>query len=983
MAGPQLPPGYRLATPQPQQAPRLPPGYRLAPAAPPAAQPRPSPTPAFGIGGPASIRLLDPNANGEAPEYANQPNEIPIPEQDPTGRALSLGVQGVGRGIANLAGAPFDMTNALANIPITGANQVFGDKIPYLRTDMADRIAEGATDLAEGAGIPVFDRGEMTDQERLGYDISNYGTQGAVAGASLAATGTRAAAEATPGVIGNVLRGLTRPYTTGPEAMAVDAAAGVGAGVGNYLHDEKLGGAGGALGDAAANIFGGVGGAGIGSLAQGLGRALMRMFRGAGGDPNIPTDIYTGNPFSAGEVDRAANRTQTFAREGIGMPFTQARRDAADVTAGHAARTIEEQANRFRGGGPESGVPTSGMISGNTGMVAAENRARVENPVPFTYHDQNVNAAARADVDSITPGADGRQFTDTVEMLQDSRVGAARGGLSAAEQRLQDARRLQADDALPVVAARGQRDDAAIDIDRAVVDEAMVPTLENSGRLYADVDPQRIAEVDAEPLVEAAQRVATTLGDFNDPAKVLPAGLLARIRQRVERDPDTGKPTGQITPTTVGDIVAVIPEIRATETRARRAGNYNLVDSLRTLRRSMEGVLESAAAGGDEAALRWQTARANYQQNVAPVFARGRGDPASELRDDFNQDRFNRSNTPPSATVHNFIRPAAPEMVASLNRVLDVTKNPEQARQAVRTYLLSDMARAGVVDPRTGVLNPRSLLQWRTRWGSTLDQLGISPEFDDLLTRAQSGEALTDGMAQEVVRARQQLTDAETNKGALGLALGANPVNAVESILTSRDPERAMRGILDEIGANPQAIEGLKASIRDFLLEKRTLAAPFRTRDGANPISFAGLDALFKEHESLLSMVYSPTEMNRLRLAHGRLSALSNRGQGATVGSPTAERLPRALTNGIEAMIRPIYGQLQTGGIMRTIRLWAEQLPSSEDAVQRLMTRMWFDPELATMLLSRDVRAGTPAWNSRLNQLLGAAEGVRESDQQQ
>ncbi len=1109
MAGPQLPPGYRLATPAP---PSLPPGYRLAPTQTPV-QPRPSPTPAFGIGGPASTRLLSPNANGPKVEYANQPNEIPIPETDPYGRALSLGVQGVGRGAANLAGAPFDMTNALLNIPLTVANRVFDGQVPYLPTDTSEKIAAGATDLAEGAGVKVFDREEMTDQERLGYDISNYGTQGAVAGASMALPGTQAAAAATPSLLGTIFRGLTRPYSDGREVF-VDTAAGVGAGVGNNLLEEHFPNAG-PLAQAGANIGGGIGGAGVGSLVQGLLTQIPRAMRSIFGETGAPIDPMTGNQFGQGALDRAAERVQRAARGEDTLrsipAFTQGERNFRDMAPRRAAAEIEEQANTF-GAGPQSGIPTSGLISGNTGLVGAENRARLANPDQFIRADQGVNSAARAEVDSLAPGADGRQFTDTIAMQQEGRVGEARGGVAAAEEQLATANRTRSGEAAELAMLQNNsrfRDQAVTDIDRAVVNEAMLPTLDRSSARYAAVDRDRQAVIDVEPLVAAATAVRSQLGTLATPNKVIPQGLLARIEGLV--DPEGAAPPQ----TTVRDLVDVIPEIGNTMQRARQAGNWPLVDSLRTLRTSIEGMLEEAAgvepplprrampAGarptpvqaspygevevytaletqfpgffdeiGDhiaevpagslratqpfifdgavstndrpmvgirlsdgtvhlvdghhraaqavesgaqtvpvavfdlptmrpneptgptaDAARGFVAARQGWREEVAPVYSRGRGDPASDLRRDVNLDRANRSNTPPSATIGRFAQPAAPEKMASLNRVLETTQNPEQAREAVRTFMLSDLAMSGVLDTATQALRPNSLMQWRQAWGSTLDQIPASrgsnrttfaEEIDDMIDMAQQGERLTGGLAEAVNAARRNLTDAQVNTGALGLVLGHSPPNAIRDILGSADPETNMRALVDELGGNLPATEGLKAAVREYLIDKATQpAAGYKTLpgDGA-PVSFAKLSQLFNEHENILSMVYSPTEMNRLRLAHGRLNALANRAQGATVGSQTAARWNSLLT-GVESIARPIYGQLQTGGIMRTLRLWGEQMPSSAAAADRLVGQMYFNPELATMLLTRDVRAGTPAWNSRLNQLLGAAEGVREGDQQQ
>ena len=48
-------------------------------------------------------------------------------------------------------------------------------------------------------------------------------------------------------------------------------------------------------------------------------------------------------------------------------------------------------------------------------------------------------------------------------------------------------------------------------------------------------------------------------------------------------------------------------------------------------------------------------------------------------------------------------------------------------------------------------------------------------------------------------------------------------------------------------------------------------------------------------------------------------------------------------------------------------------------AAKRLVSRMMFDPELASHLLTRDVRTvDTPAWNAKLAKMLRRVEAGRE-----
>jgi hypothetical protein len=146
-------------------------------------------------------------------------------------------------------------------------------------------------------------------------------------------------------------------------------------------------------------------------------------------------------------------------------------------------------------------------------------------------------------------------------------------------------------------------------------------------------------------------------------------------------------------------------------------------------------------------------------------------------------------------------------------------------------------------------------------------------------------------------------------------------------------------------------------------------------------VSFAKLDALFKKHESALSQVLSPEEMNNLRQVHKMLS-VSKRDVQATIGSATAERqaLDTAQTQALfplEAALRLKFGMLKGGGIMALIKRSLRQMKGSEtDNVEQLRRKMAFDPELAKHLLTRQVDVGGAKWNAKLNRLLGYKRGA-------
>lgn len=907
--------------------------------------------------------ILGPMRNGVPVE----PNPV---GQSAPGRALQVGTQGVGAGLADVAGMPVDLTSSALNLGLSGYDLLSsflggeGTDFRFENPIMGSQWLKDVTaTAAEGAGMDVLTPDEMSPWERRMSRMNELGTAAVVTGGGLGAA---------PRSGNSIIAGIQKPYAQSATPLIGDAAAGAGAGAAENLYEEYTpewiqDSPAGPILEALAATGGGVGGATAGTIAGSVGslgaKGLMAAGRGLRPTPpkNQILDEITGQPFKRSDVDTAAQYVQ-----GV----------ASNPAA--AAAEIGEKAATLGRAGPRESLPTTGLLSDDVGLAMFENAARQKRQVPFIERDQRVRTQARDIVDQSAPrGADARDFTDTAARAAKAQETPALRELERAAGRQEEIKTARRRDGSVVEQFRGQKPEAAEAIDRAVVDETLRPMQEQSSRLYSEVDPGRAAMAGADDLLDAATRVRQSLGDLNAPEKVIPGGLLSRIEGLTP--PDATPPQ-----VAIGDIVDAIPEIATTMERARRAGNYQLADNLRALRGSMEALIQREADAGSEAAQRALAAKQNYTETVGAAFGGGPGNEARRFRQDFNLDRAGRSTTPPSQTARRFLQPGKPERAAALRNILDRSPNPEAGRAAVREYLLSDLAESGALDRKAGALRPDSLRSWRDKWGSALDlEPGLRSEVDTWIARAQRGERLSGEAAAAVKAADAKLTDAQRAKGALALVLDKDPVNAVNAVFSSGDPERAMKEIVSKIGRGgnrTQAIDGLKAAVRDWLVERKTMGAVQNTTTGQNPVSFDQLDKLFKQHERTLAQVYKPEEMNSLRQAHAFLAPLKDKELGATTGSQTASRLADKFWRTAEIGLKAKYGILKGGGILRTLRLWADTLPSNDEAVQQLIQQMWFDPDLAQHLLTRPTKdVGTPQWNARLNVLLGGAVGARES----
>ena len=923
------------------------------------------------------------------------------------GRNLMIGGQGVSRGLTEAAFGVPNLVGAATNVLYSGIDAI-GQKtgigsFPYRYKPVSDSIAEYTYDAAKEAGVPVVDTDKLGFADKLGYNVNRIGTEGLAAGQALYQLARRGGGLAN--TIDNLTMGapvkprpldsLVQPYVAAPaRTMATDAAAGAGAATGLTLSQELMppswrqagGGLVGAATDLASMGIGGIGGGTAAQVSTGTPRYIVSRFRDALPARDINIDPTTGRAFSNREVDMAAQFVQ---ENTVGDPT-------------RVAETIADRTQEFvREGLP---VPPVGIISGDTGLETLERGNRVQNPVPFIERDKALRDAAVENVTSVRPeNAEPRAFTDNAQAIADTRIEAARQQVEETARRAREAEMAREQEAAPfrpLVDSKATAD-ASQALDTAVVDNTLIPMAGRQRELYAAIDPTGEVRRPVDSIAAAANEVEKAAAEL-PPAlrrEVMPEelindikGLASKTETQETVSPVLG-PDGQpiVRQTEVntggpGDVSFASlnrwrPILRGMEDKARASGQYSLADNLRTLKQTIDAEAERLAAEGGEAGMRAQQAIDFSKNEMMPTWSAGPGDPATQLRADFNADPANRTLTPPSQTAGRFLQAEQPEKAQSLFRILEKSQTPAEGAKAARDYLISDMARSGILattKDSTTVLSASGVRAWRDRWGSVLDgtpQLAsVKQEVDALLAKAQRGERLSGDMAAQVKKAEADLglTEREINNGALGLVLGKSPDKAIAAVFASGDPERSLAEIIKLTKGNDKAALGLKRSVADHLINKVSDVANPGVTDGTQAINFSRLSKEFAKNEKVLAQVFSPEEMNALRRAHKVLEPLVKRGGQATVGSPTAENSETAW-RALEIGLKAYYGILKGGGVFRTLKIGLKSAmgTETEDAAKELVSRMWFDPELAGHLLTRDARkVGSPEWNAKLQRLI-------------
>lgn len=929
----------------------------------------------------AAKAFLQKSATPQQPEQPAAPKtETPAPvaeqPQEKSGYYPGPGVQGAARAAADVVGLPFDMANMAANAIIApvdyASRKLGGPEIPFRFGMVSDSIAKAASALADKLGIRTEDPANMNFKDRALYEGNRFGTQAAATLPALLESAARRAPEIAKSVprLGDE---FLRPYFKEPTKTAAgDVATGAGAGTAlaaeQTLVPEDVRKKGGGTVGAGLDLMAMLTGAhGTGTLYKGavegpkavfdslrqnpIVEAATERFTGVPAEAKIAADPETGLPIGSRVTDKAAKSLQ-----------------GAAIDPEQAADTITRVAQEYKDAGLP--IPTSGIISGDTGLEGVERGQRTKlstgsllqdgtpeakSKYSFGERDTALRDAAVNEVNSVRPeGANPEAFPKRAEAIDEMlSTNAQRQADKAAgrERGVQIAREGEGAD-LQQFQGRGGGASANIDeMYRGTRDTELRRNNEN----YANPELES-APVPVAPLRQAADTVAAQATPLA-PVDPVVQQFVDRIRA-VEGEN-----------TTMGDVNRLRADIEGAI--QQNLSNGRITRELRQLKDATSAYVGQLAESGNQAA---QEAVTNYAQRVAPNFRQGAGGKLDQ--------RIKRDNTEyglrPSETAETFL--ARPEDAADLMRISRLGGREAETAANARTWLFDQLSRTGVVGS-DGTINAGRLTRWRNINGDLLDQVpNLRAEVDDMVTRARNGETLAGEAATSRAAAEQNVLDTRKSldSGPLGLVTGKDPAKAVASVLSSGNPVENMRALREQVGKNSEAAAGLKAAVADHLAN-RVLTADPKSETGQS-VSFAKLSKEFeKNRDVMVAAGFTPEEMNALQRAQKAIEPLSRRSGQATVGSQTAES-GAGIWRPVEIMVRTYYGALEGGSIMRKFKLIAGPLIGDDTAaVNRLVARAMFDPELAATLLTRDVKdVGGPAWNARLQKAIRRVQAAKD-----
>ena len=952
---------------------------------------------------------LDPMRAGGPPEGARElpGNQAPFAPFVPTSvdesvAAMPLGSriahrgqafsQAAGKGLANIAGMPVDLPVGIWNLLQMGLSKAGGmlpeelappidpatgkpKNSPLIDFSLGDIISGGASKVAETLGVPPLSQDEMTTDEQGLYNPVAFATEAATGAGLLSSGAKRMAAAATAGARKpSIADRFVRPYVESPVRTGVgDTAAGFGQGVGldvadsinqsdefkDYLPPSVV--------TLLSMLGGGIGGSSALDTAQSAGRMAMDVQPFGKIAKNVPIDPLTMNPTTKNVRDQAARIAPGYATD----PMTGERQ------AGQAAEEIGKNAARIEGQGLQ--MPSSGSISGNSGVQEMEGGLRAQNNRVFRERDENVVASASNRMASIKdPNADQGAVRTRAEAARDERMAPVEGAQRTAEDNLANVESIRRQESADLGVRGGDvaRSEASQRLDKTLVDETYRPMRADKNARWDAVDPNQNEFVPSAGIVDTVRAIRDDLNRFTPVRNELPefADRLEQLFQNVTVDTATGQETiGAFFPAPLRDLVDLQKYMDTARKAARLKGSFDLADNIGDLQDTIRDTISSSPAARDAIA---------NQGDYTARFRPGPGDEGAKFTKDIDRDNT-RSKTPPSQTAGRFLSKSEPEKVAALQRMLRGSASEAEGLRAATDYLMADFAEN--VTKGADVASPEKAAAWRKSNESLLNQFpDLRGEVDDAIVSAQRGaDASADaGAAVRDTTKTAQETAREVDASAIGKLLSDDPRNVARSVFSGKRWGTGKK--LDEINAiignDAAAKRGWQAAVADDIVDHITSAADGDLMEpGVFRATAAKSNKFFKDHREDLAKVFSPAEMQTLQQGHELIKTLENTGlKSAVGGSNTADKWVN-LKKSVEIGLKAKYGILKGGGIMRTLRLAASAFPNDQAAVQRLLLRATLDPELMQDLLTAKLRnLDYYASNAWLRRTVAGNEAVKQ-----
>jgi hypothetical protein len=883
---------------------------------------------------------------------------------------------------ANIAGLPSDIVVGSQNLVSTGARALGVDIQPVSGSPIGSAALREYSTL--GGRFPRLEQDEMAPLERAGFNAVTFFGESALTGgaAAMRFAGRQAAGtlrQRTDNVAQRILDDMGEAYAVTPgRTMAVDAAASAGAAAAMEVSESPL-----------AAVVGAIvgGGAASGALsfndylrAQARSRDFPELTRSVASRmvQNIQASATASNPQEAADI-LARNRTM-LERAGIPAP------EAAALTMDHGLAVM--------GGVWRQQNP--GRSAQQMADFMAETSRFLQGPIrPSNRFDNLPDADAEGSPLRSVEGYARRRAAELREGAQ-TRVTQATDNLDQAQNIL---RNIEAH----FTSRAADRQPASVEL-QGTLRQGIAQRRTERAALYeaARRSPEALTQtVDPTPVRRAFNDLASMTRTAGQADVMALLGADSQVRRHWEsvRDLPQAQQRASYNYARVGNSLA---ELNQRSRQLRDAGQYaeaEVVDQLASAFRAMERkVANSPTPLG--AAVR---AAEQYQlEEWLPFFARTeRGQVGAGLGRDVEQlDLGGRLERRGESFAQNYIfrhvSTDPRETAADLAQLREMTNNPQMFNQAAERYL---EASAAHTVGRNGQINREAFNIWLDNHAPVLSL------FSDLEQRMyQLGRRVRASDA-DIAAAQQRLrdaqvgvtrTDADIREGWMNIFLGNSPSNAIRRIFSAGDTPRVAGSIMRDLRASgdPELVRDFQDMTLRYISDRaRNLNQPQAALGDEYATSLSrlnseiskssgALEEIFRGNPRALQAINDTREM--LEMAqYTRVQAAGAQRNRILFPNPVEQALSIA-----ELPLRVLYGHLEAGGKIRSLRLGLNNIPgfNTAEEVDQAILLAFDNPDYlervlrATPELPPHVRQDVL---TRLRLLRAAIMGERENSREE
>lgn len=659
---------------------------------------------------------------------------------------------------------------------------------------------------------------------------------------------------------------------------------------------------------------------------------------------------------------------------------------------------ISEMEQRLRGAKDRPGFvegyqPTSGTMSSNEELLAMERglSTQGQDSVGAKLHQrQNQNSAAVSNqvVDTLkTDGnrvAAAQRYADAYNIPLEQAQKMVDDATTAAEQAYKD---LDADLAVYATANGGQSNAASESIDEAARNE-LFRQRGIKNRLFENIDPNNTVVVDTSGILDVIKNL-TTPKSVSD---MLPERIASDANASAVIDKLRQLMPGGVPPTSEAQLIArlnamggkqlpgaapeltfgqlykdIRPRVSDAINAAVKAGDRgDVVKGLTQLRDAIDDTAEQIIARGGPEGEAAQDAMDFYSQIYAPTWLNVTG---KKYRD-----AVVRGTQDPARTASQFISsgPGASTKAESLYKIINGPRegfsskevmemggmpNSAQAQEAVRAFTLSELA--GAIDKSNPMNTVARIDAFQRKYTDFLQRF---PKLADEIDQTKAGFA---GTTDKVTTLQKELTDAkitqrdltaELNKSIYRAFAKDNADVAIGRVFNGSNPKKDMQALIDATQGNPDALEGLKALVRDHI-QGQVFSKNQQIFGHDEFQAMVGkMSKVFETPRSreALEMLYTPEQMGSLDAARKTLMEMDNINKQRTARSDTASLLSNA--EQFRTFLASIYGITKGQGIFQISKNVIQFLGRDPATNARIILGdAMLDPELAANLLARNV----------------------------